>query len=52
MLSLVFWALILVVTVKYIFYVLRADNGGEGGIIALMALVTHRVRGSRKKNVS
>ncbi|MBI2425210.1 MAG: potassium transporter Kup [Candidatus Hydrogenedentes bacterium] len=48
-LSLVFWALILVVTIKYIFYVLRADNGGEGGILALMALVTHRTRGSKEK---
>jgi KUP system potassium uptake protein len=38
-LSLVFWALIIVVTVKYHVYVLRADNDGEGGILALMALV-------------
>lgn len=46
-LSLVFWALIVVVTIKYVFYVLRADNGGEGGILALMALVTRRERGSK-----
>src|SRR5215470_12707573 len=38
-LSLVFWALILVVTVKYLLFVLRADNKGEGGILALAALV-------------
>lgn len=36
-LSLIFWALIVVVTIKYVFFVLRADNKGEGGIIALMA---------------
>jgi KUP system potassium uptake protein len=37
-LSLIFWALILVVSVKYLVFVLRADNRGEGGILALMAL--------------
>ncbi len=37
-LSLIVWALIVVVTVKYIFVLLRADNGGEGGTLALMAL--------------
>src|SRR5262245_3881260 len=36
--SLVFWALILIVTVKYVLLVLRADNKGEGGTLALMAL--------------
>ncbi len=39
-LSLVFWALVVVVVVKYLVFVLRADNRGEGGILALMALVT------------
>jgi KUP system potassium uptake protein len=38
-LSLLLWALILLVTVKYIAFVLRADNKGEGGTMALMALV-------------
>lgn len=38
-LSLVFWSLVLVVGVKYIIFVLRADNKGEGGILALAALV-------------
>ncbi len=38
-LSLIFWALILVVSVKYLWIVLRADNDGEGGILALMALL-------------
>jgi KUP system potassium uptake protein len=40
LLSLIFWSLVLVVSVKYIVYVLRADNRGEGGILALTALVT------------
>ena len=37
-LSLFFWSLILIVTVKYVLLVMRADNHGEGGILALMAL--------------
>ena len=39
-LSLIFWSLILVISVKYLLLVLRADNKGEGGIIALTALVS------------
>ncbi len=38
-LSLIFWSLILVVSIKYLLLVLRADNQGEGGILALMELV-------------
>jgi KUP system potassium uptake protein len=38
-LSLVFWSLILVVTIKYHIIIIRADNKGEGGVLALMALV-------------
>ena len=38
-LSLIFWALILVISVKYIVFVMRADNRGEGGILALTALL-------------
>jgi KUP system potassium uptake protein len=38
-LSLIFWSLILVISVKYVAIILRADNAGEGGILALMALV-------------
>jgi KUP system potassium uptake protein len=38
-LSLVFWAITLVVSVKYLAFVMRADNDGEGGVLALMALV-------------
>ena len=44
-LSLIIWALILTVTVKYVTFILRADNKGEGGILALMALA-QRVAGS------
>lgn len=39
-LSLIFWSLIIVVTIKYIVFILRADNRGEGGIMALTALAT------------
>ena len=42
--SLIFWALMLVVTVKYLLYVMRADNHGEGGILALLALLPEKVR--------
>ncbi|HUQ47232.1 MAG TPA: potassium transporter Kup [Gemmatimonadaceae bacterium] len=38
-LSLVVWALILVVSVKYLIFILRADNSGEGGVLALLALI-------------
>lgn len=42
-LSLIFWSLILVISVKYVLYVMRASNRGEGGIMALMALaLRHR----------
>ena len=39
-LSLMIWSLVLVVTVKYLVFVMRADNHGEGGILALTALIT------------
>ena len=39
-LSLIFWALVIVISIKYLAFVLRADNGGEGGILALTALAT------------
>src|SRR3979490_3089763 len=38
-LSLVFWSLIITISVKYCVFVMRADNHGEGGILALMALL-------------
>ncbi len=39
-LSLVFWALTLVISIKYLLFLMRADNRGEGGILALLALLT------------
>ena len=41
-LSLIIWALILIITVKYIGFILRADNNGEGGVFALLALIFQR----------
>jgi len=46
-LSLIFWAILIIVTLKYHVYVLRADNRGEGGILALMALVRPVVASAR-----
>ncbi|HXR94838.1 MAG TPA: potassium transporter Kup [Rhizomicrobium sp.] len=44
--SLIFWALVIVVTIKYVVFIMRADNNGEGGILALAALA-HRAPVSR-----
>jgi KUP system potassium uptake protein len=44
--SLIFWALVIVVTIKYVALIMRADNNGEGGILALAALA-HRAPVSR-----
>lgn len=44
-LSLITWALILIVTVKYVVILLRADNNGEGGTLALMALAKRALNG-------
>ena len=46
-LSLIFWSLILVISVKYLVFVVRADNRGEGGILALTALATKMQRAVR-----
>ena len=43
-LSLIFWSLIVVVSIKYVALILRADNKGEGGIMALMALVLTKAK--------
>jgi len=48
-LSLIVWTLILVVTVKYVVLVMRADNHGEGGIVALMARVLDRAADRPRK---
>ncbi|MET0226013.1 MAG: potassium transporter Kup [Dokdonella sp.] len=47
-LSLIFWSLILVVSVKYAGFIMRADNKGEGGIMALTALAQRSVRSSQR----
>ena len=46
-LSLIFWTMMLVVTVKYVFIILRADNNGEGGSMALLALIGRRTGETR-----
>jgi KUP system potassium uptake protein len=46
-LSLIFWTMMLIVTVKYVWIILRADNHGEGGSLALLALIADKT-GSRK----
>jgi KUP system potassium uptake protein len=43
-LSLTFWALVMVVTVKYLIFIMRADHDGEGGIFALLAIIPERFR--------
>jgi KUP system potassium uptake protein len=43
-LSLVFWTMLVVVSVKYVVLILRADNNGEGGLVALLALASQAVR--------
>jgi KUP system potassium uptake protein len=44
-LSLIFWALVIVISIKYCIFVMRADNHGEGGILALMAMTGARWSG-------
>ena len=46
LLSIIFWSITLVVSIKYIAFIMRADNNGEGGIMALLALSL------RHKNIS
>jgi KUP system potassium uptake protein len=48
-LSLVFWALTFVVVVKYLGFVMRADNRGEGGILALLALVSRKAPARKRR---
>lgn len=43
-LSLVFWSLMIVVSIKYVAFVMRADNEGEGGIMALLALAARAIK--------
>ncbi len=48
-LSLVFWALITVVSIKYLTFILKADNHGEGGVVALTALLRSRAVGGKHR---
>ena len=50
-LSLIFWSLTMVVTVKYLTFIMRADNQGEGGILALLALVPEKLRGAADERI-
>jgi KUP system potassium uptake protein len=43
-LSLVFWAILIVISLKYVVFIMRADNKGEGGIMALMSLVVQKAQ--------
>jgi KUP system potassium uptake protein len=50
--SLIFWSLIVVISIKYAILIMRADNHGEGGILALLALISpRRARQSRRRAV-
>jgi KUP system potassium uptake protein len=47
-LSLIFWSLMLVVGLKYVVFIMRADNKGEGGIFSLLSMLQGRTRGGRE----
>ena len=51
LLSLIFWALLIVVTFKYVTFIMRADNNGEGGTLSLMALAGRVARSARTREV-
>lgn len=51
-LSLALWALILVVTVKYVLFLMRMDNNGEGGVLSLMALARRATSGRKSVTVT
>lgn len=48
-LSLILWSLIVIVSIKYVVFIMRADNRGEGGIMALIALALHSAKGNKKQ---
>ncbi|HEX9954921.1 MAG TPA: potassium transporter Kup [Allosphingosinicella sp.] len=48
-LSLIFWSMMIVVSLKYVAVIMRADNKGEGGSLALLALINRKSEGSRRK---
>jgi KUP system potassium uptake protein len=47
--SLVFWSVTLIVSIKYVMFILRADNDGEGGIMALAALIREKLRAKSRR---
>ena len=47
-LSLIFWSLLIIITLKYIVVILRMDNDGEGGVLSLVALVENKLPGNGK----
>jgi KUP system potassium uptake protein len=47
-LSMIFWSMMIVVTLKYVFIIMRADNKGEGGSLALLALINRTISGKKK----
>src|SRR5687768_5019778 len=47
-LSLIFWAMVIVVTLKYVVILIRADNKGEGGSLALLALISRKTGGKAR----
>ncbi|MBX3019362.1 MAG: potassium transporter Kup [Bdellovibrionaceae bacterium] len=49
--SLIFWTIVLVINLKYMWFILRADNKGEGGILSLMALATAYGREDSKRRI-
>jgi KUP system potassium uptake protein len=50
--SLIFWSLIIVICIKYAILIMRADNQGEGGILALLALISpRRAKQSRRRAI-
>ena len=51
-LSLVFWSLVIVISIKYLSFVMRADNRGEGGILALLALVRPSAHDGRARHLA
>ena len=51
--SLIFWSVMIIVTLKYVLLVMRADNDGEGGILALITLITRQgVSGGRRTKLA
>jgi len=50
-LSLIFWSLISIVSVKYITFIMRANNKGEGGIMALLSLANRNAKSKKKKMI-